>query len=475
MINRMKKNSNQKNPLEKFKSFFLIGIGGAGMSAIAVVLNGMGFTVSGSDLKQSRYTDLLKEEGIKVYIGHDKKNVDAGDAVIYSTAIPRNNVELAAANVKGIPVFTRGEVLSWILNSRKGIAVTGTHGKTTTTSMISLIFRGLELEPTIIIGGELNELGSNARYGNGEYIIAEACESDGTFLKYKPFVGVITNIEEDHMDYWQSFNELKNSFYRFIGNVKNRGFVVINGDEIDACLVKKVTNNRIITFGIGSNNEIYAKNIKLSNYSSTYDLAINPKINGFQGKKEFNISLIIPGIFNIKNSLASLAVCYGLGLDLNKAVEILQFFTGVKRRFEKRGEKKGALIFDDYAHHPTEVEATLNAAATDKKGRIITVFQPHRYTRLANLYNRFSKSFDNTDILIVTDVFASDEQPILGVNGKLLIDSLIEEGFDKKIIYIPKIVDVKDYLIENIKKDDVVLIMGAGDVTRVTEDLLKYA
>jgi len=470
-----KKNSNQKNPLEIFKSFFLIGIGGAGMSAIATVLKGMGFEVRGSDLKQSRYTDLLEGEGIEVYIGHNKRNINAGDAVIYSAAIPPANVELAEANRKGFPVFTRGEALSWILNSRKGIAVTGTHGKTTTTSMISLIFRGLGLDPAIIVGGELNELGSNARYGSGEYIIAEACESDGTFLKYKPYVCVVTNIEEDHMDYWKNFSELKSSFYKFISNVKNGGFAIINGDEIDAGSVQKSTANRIITFGIENKNEIYAKNIRLANYSAKYELIINPKNSSFHGRGSLDVNLIIPGIFNIKNSLAALTVCYGLGLDIEKAVEILQFFTGAKRRFEKRGEKKGAEIFDDYAHHPTEVEATLNAAAVDKKGRIITVFQPHRYTRLANLYNRFNKSFSNTDILIITDVFASDEQPIIGVNGKLLIDSLIEQGFNKKLVYIPKIVDVKDYLIDSIKKDDVVLIMGAGDITRVTEDLLRNA
>jgi UDP-N-acetylmuramate--alanine ligase len=468
-----KEDLNLEGVFNKFKNFFLIGIGGAGMSAIATVLNGMGFTVSGSDLKQSRYTDLLNSEGIRVYIGHDKSNIRDAEAIIYSAAIAPSNIELIAAKKKGLPIFSRGEALSWILNSKKGIAVTGTHGKTTTTSMISLIFRGLALDPTIIIGGELNELGSNARYGKGDYVIAEACESDGTFLKYKPFVGVITNIEEDHMDYWKEFDKLKNSFYSFAGNVKTGGFVIINGDEIDSGEVKKVTGNRVITFGIDCKKEIYAKNIKLSNYSSTYDLVINTSGNKFGCKAEFNVRLIVPGLFNIKNSLAALAVCYGLGLDLYQAVKILQFFTGAKRRFEKRGEKKGALIFDDYAHHPTEVGATLDAVILEKRGRIITVFQPHRYTRLANLHNRFNQCFNNTDILIITDVFGSDEQPIPGVNGKLLIDSLIEEGFEKRLIYIPKIIDVKDYLNDNIKKDDIVLIMGAGDVTRVTEDLLK--
>ncbi len=221
-----------RDRLQQYKKFYLIGIGGAGMSAIAIVLNGMGYHVSGSDIKESRYTNLLKNEGMLVNIGHDRKNVEGWDAVIFSTAISKDNPELIAASENKIPIFSRGDILAWILNSKKGIAVTGTHGKTTTTSMISLILRGLELDPTIIIGGELNELGSNARFGNSDYIIAEACESDGTFLKYQSFVGVVTNIEEDHMDYWKDFELLKNSFLKFINNIKKGGFAVINGDEI---------------------------------------------------------------------------------------------------------------------------------------------------------------------------------------------------------------------------------------------------
>lgn len=455
--------------LQQYKKFYLIGIGGAGMSAIAIVLNGMGYHVSGSDIKESRYTNLLKNEGLLVNIGHDRKNVEGWDAVIFSTAISKDNPELIAASESKIPIFSRGDILAWILNGKKGIAVTGTHGKTTTTSMVSLILRGLELDPTIIIGGELNELGSNARFGNSNYIIAEACESDGTFLKYQPFVGVVTNIDEDHMDYWKDFELLKNSFYKFINNIKKGGFAVINGDEIRLADVLEHTEKKVITFGIGFKNDLRAENVKLLNFASSYDLVF--KSSGSLNK--LAVKLNVPGHHNIKNSLAALSVCFGLGLDMKKAISILQYFTGVKRRFEKRGEKSGAAIFDDYAHHPTEVRATLESAALEKKERIITVFQPHRYTRLAILHDRFSHSFTCTDILVITDVFGSDEQPIPGVTGKLLVDSLIEEGFNKKIAYIPKLTDVKDYLDANIRKGDIVLLMGAGDITRVTDDLLK--
>jgi len=458
-----------RDRLQQYKKFYLIGIGGAGMSAIAIVLNGMGYHVSGSDIKESRYTNLLKNEGMLVNIGHDRKNVEGWDAVIFSTAISKDNQELMAASENKIPIFSRGDILAWILNSKKGIAVTGTHGKTTTTSMISLILRGLELDPTIIIGGELNELGSNARFGSGDYIIAEACESDGTFLKYQSFAGVVTNIEEDHMDYWKDFELLKNSFYKFINNIKKGGLAVINGDEINLRDVLEHTEEKVIAFGTGSKNDLRAENIKLSNFASSYDLVF--KSSGSLNK--LAVKLNVPGHHNIKNSLAALSVCFGLGLDMKKAISILQYFTGVKRRFEKRGEKSGAAIFDDYAHHPTEVKATLESAALEKKERIITVFQPHRYTRLAILHDKFSQSFTCTDILVITDVFGSDEQPIPGVTGKLLVDSLIEEGFNKKIAYIPKLSDVKDYLDANIRKGDIVLLMGAGDITRVTDDLLK--
>ncbi|MBN1298289.1 MAG: UDP-N-acetylmuramate--L-alanine ligase [Actinobacteria bacterium] len=461
----------QTDALDKYKSFFLIGIGGAGMSAIAKVLKGHGHSVSGSDLKSSRYTSLLENEGIKVYIGHSAENIKNADAVIYSTAIPQSNEELVSARNQKIPVFTRGQVLSWILNRKKGIAVTGTHGKTTTTSMISLIFRGLELDPTIIIGGELNELGSNARFGKGQFIIAEACESDGTFLMYRPFVGVVTNIEEDHMDYWKDFTLLKKSFKDFLLNIKDGGFAVINGDEDMPDIKFAAEKTGCITFGISRGNVISAANINLLNYACRFDLVI--KEPGSENVKIHEVKLNVPGIHNIKNSLAALAVCHGLGLDMEKAIKTLQFFTGAKRRFEKRGEKKGAVIFDDYAHHPTEVKATLDAALIEKKGRIIAVFQPHRYSRLLNLHERFSKSFDSCDILIVTDVFASDEKPLPGITGKLLIDSMVDKGFKNRLAYIPHLNDVSAYLDSIIKKDDTVLLMGAGDITRVTDELLR--
>lgn len=453
------------NGFSKYTNYFLVGIGGAGMSAIALVLNGMGCAVAGSDIKESRYTTSLKKEGIKIYTGHDATNIADADIVVYSAAIPENNIEILEAKSKNIPVHSRADILSWILNKSKGIAIAGTHGKTTTTSMVSMMLRGLDMDPTIIVGGELNELGSNAIYGKSDFVIAEACESDGSFLKYSPFISVVTNIEEDHFDYYKDMDELEKSFFKFISNTKEEGWIIINGDEIDRSRISDTGKKNIITFGLDKGSDITASNIKYSNLGSSYDLGIGDEI--------FKVNLNVPGLHNIKNSLAAFCVCHAVGLDTAKAAEILKYFTGVKRRFEKRGEKKGAMVFDDYAHHPSEVKATLEAASEEKMKRIITVFQPHRYSRLAHLKNEFSLCFNETDILIITDVYGSGEQPIPGINGKVLIDNIIENGFSGKIVYIPGLSDIAGYLNAKMRQGDIVLLMGAGDITRVSDELFR--
>jgi UDP-N-acetylmuramate--alanine ligase len=470
----------QENKFEKYTNYFLIGIGGAGMSAIALVLKGMGYKVSGSDIKESHYTTSLKKEGIKIYMGHDAANVADADIVVYSAAINENNIEIQEAKSKKIPVCSRADILSWILNKRKGIAIAGTHGKTTTTSMVSMILRGLDMDPTIIVGGELNELGSNAIYGKSDFVIAEACESDGSFLKYNPFISVVTNIEEDHFDYYKDMDELEKSFFEFISNTKEEGWIIINGDEIDRSRIDDMGKNNIITFGLDKGNDITASNIKYSNLGSCYDLNIrhdrgkNKNGNlGSSNMETFAVHLNVPGLHNIKNSLAAFCVCYAVGIDPVKAAEILKYFTGVKRRFEKRGEKGGAIVFDDYAHHPSEVRVTLEAALEEKMERIITVFQPHRYSRLEHLKNEFSLCFNGADILIVTEVYGSGEQPIPGINGKVLLDSLIENGYPGKIVYIPGLSDITEYLNNKMRQGDIVLLMGAGDITRVSDELFR--
>ncbi len=454
------------NSFDKYKDYFLVGIGGAGMSAIALVLKGMGFNVRGSDMKDSRYTAHLRREGIEVSLGHDRSNIKGADAVIHSTAIPADNPELTQARKENIPVYSRSDILSWIINMRKGIAIAGTHGKTTTTSMISMVFRELGLDPTIVVGGELNELGSNAINGSSQYVVAEACESDGSFLKYEPFMAIVTNIEEDHFDHYGSMEELRESFTKFISNIKNGGWLVINGDETDTADIPERDDLNILTFGLLENNDIYASGIKYSGLGSTFMLNY--------GRKKIKIILSVPGIHNIKNSLAAFAACAALGADLEKAAPILKGFTGVKRRFDRRGQIKGALVFDDYAHHPSEVSVTLEAASRSKKdGRVIAVFQPHRYSRLAHLNREFGKAFNDSDILVITDVYGAGEQPVPGINGKMLVDSIIDNDFKNKIAYIPRLTDIPGYIDSQLKQGDMLLLMGAGDITRVTDELLK--
>ncbi len=453
----------------KYKDYFLVGIGGAGMSAIALVLKEMGYNVRGSDIKKSRYTALLRKEGLEIMMGHDRRNIKGSDIVIYSTAILGDNPEIEEARSRKIPLYSRSDILSWILNTRKGIAIAGTHGKTTATSMVSMMLRGLDLDPTIIVGGELNELGSNAINGNSEYVIAEACESDGSFLKYRPFISIITNIEEDHFDYYKDMDELEKSFKQFMSNTKKNGWLIINGDEIDINGIPDREDLNIITFGLADHNDIFADNIEYNDFGSGFEL--DAKENG---RRKIAVQLNVPGLHNIKNSLAAFGVCAALGLDLEKSAGLLRNFTGVKRRFEKRGEKNGALVFDDYAHHPSEVKATLEAASTDKiRKRIVAVFQPHRYSRLAHLNEDFSKSFGNSDILVITDVYGAGEQPVPGINGKMLIDSIIENNYKNKIAYIPKLADIPEYLERELRAGDILLLMGAGDITRVTDELLK--
>jgi len=449
------------------KSFFFIGIGGAGMSAIAIVLKGMGFKISGSDLKESRYTEILREKEIKVFIGHNSKNIVGFDAVIISAAIGSENIEYKAALKLGKPVYCRSDALAWIVNKKKGITIAGTHGKTTTTSMVSLIFKKSGFDPTIIIGGELNELGTNASYGEGEYIIAEACESDGSFLKYNPFINIVTNIEEDHLDYYKNFEHIRESFISFLNNTKEGGFIIINGDEIDDSILEGLKSDKnVFSFGLKSNNDIYAYNIVPSDFGTNFQVRI-------KNKGDFFANLKIPGIHNVKNCLASLLCASVLKLDIENCIGILKEFSGVKRRFEIRGNFNGSMIVDDYAHHPTEIKATLEAAVSLSKRKIITVFQPHRYTRLKFILEKFKDCFGKTDTLIITDVYGSGENPIPGISGKLLIDYLIENDFNKKLVYLPKINDIVDYLKFEIKNDNLVLIMGAGDITRVSENLLK--
>lgn len=456
----------QINPVDRFKKWHFVGIGGAGMSAIARILAERGFEVQGSDLKESRFTRQLAEIGVKVFIGHRADNIIGSEIVVFSSAITPDNVELVEAREKGLPILSRAEALSFLTYKKKTIAIAGTHGKTTTTSMVARVLEVAELEPTYIVGGELNEAGTNARAGNGDFLVVEADESDGTFLRISTFISVVTNVEADHLDYFGDYNSVQDGFLRFIKNTSPDGLVVVSGDHSLTRELAEKSGRDCVFYGLGENNLVRAENVRLDCLNSSYDLV-------FKGKKLGPVALKVPGLHNLQNSLAAVAVGLFLGLDFEDIKAALGSFSGVKRRFEFKGEINGVTIVDDYAHHPSEVEATLKAASLQKFNRIVCVFQPHRFSRTSFLYRDFARSFGLADFVILTDVYPAGEKPLPGVTGKLILEALLEESPGSQVAYTPSLIKARQLLCQIVKPGDLVLTVGAGDVTLLSEDLIR--
>lgn len=453
--------------LKKFKKIHFIGIGGAGMSAIAHVLIKMGYKVAGSDIKESRYTKDLQKNGATIYLGHQKENINDSDIVVYSSAVPKNNVEVEEAKKRKIPLIPRAKMLSMLGENKKTISVAGTHGKTTTTSMISFLFKEAKLEPTFVIGGELNDIGSNAGFGSGEYFIAEADESDGSFLFLKSYISVVTNIEADHLEFYKTIDNLKNYFFKFLNNTSLNGFRILCGDNMQISeLIKEKNIKEFYTYGLKEENDIRAENIRFNSEGSTFEVY-------YKGKYFGKGSLKLPGVHNVVNVLCAVLTGIIAGIKDDDIFEILSSFKGVKRRFELRGCFNGISFVDDYAHHPTEVGATLQAANHGEWGRIVCIFQPHRFSRTKFLGSVFGKSFGYADLLIVTDVYGAGEEPIPGVTGKNILDAVLKENPYKKVVYLPRLDEISNYLIPQLKDGDLVLTMGAGDITMLSNDLLS--
>ena len=448
----------------KMKVHF-IGIGGAGMSGIAKVLLEMGYEVSGSDLKTSRYTSVLEEMGAKISIGHSKENIDSPDVVVISSAIPDYNVEYSYAKEEGYLLLRRAEMLNQISRRKTSVAVSGTHGKTTTTSMISFILENGGDKPTFLIGGELNDIGSNARYGEGRLCIVEADESDGSLVHISPDQIVVTNIEADHMDHYVSLQEIEDLFFNWISDLPVDGKVIVYGDGSNAELIAKKSNKTCLTFGLEDYNDYYAKNIIADSFKAGFTLCNK---DGEIGEVRLNV----PGVHNILNALAAIVVCLNEGVSFESVVEGLSKFTGVKRRFQLIGKRSDVTVVDDYAHHPTEIMSTLAAAKGGDWGRVICVFQPHRYSRKKFLKDEFGGSFDFADLTILTDVYSAGEEPIPGVSGKLLVDSILDKVPGKDVVYLPNRMDVKDYLYQAVRSGDLVITMGAGDIGTVGSELI---
>jgi len=437
-----------------------IGIGGAGMSAIAKVLLERGVAVSGSDIKAGVTTAALEAIGADVRIGHDAEHVDGAGQVIFSAAIGGSNPELVRAKERGLEVITRGEALARLLQGVPSIVVAGTHGKTTTTSMIISILRSAGRDPTYLVGGGLNDAGTNAHSGADDLIVAESDESDGSFLLLAPAVAVITNIEMDHVDHWASIEDLRRAFEDFVACVDDRGSIVAPaGDDI----VEAAGGRTVITFGPGG--DLSAEDPAPTGTGTRFVLTA--------GGERCDVILHIPGRHNVMDALAAAGAARAVGVPLDRIAKGLETFRGVERRFEPIGEREGVTVVDDYAHHPAEVRATLAAAREGDWRRVVAVFQPHRYSRTKALWREFGAAFSGADRVIVTEVYGAGEAPIPGVTGKLIADAVAEGSPGRPVAYLPHRGDVTSYLVASSRPGDLVLTLGAGDVTSLGPELLE--
>lgn len=441
----------------------MIGIGGAGMSGIAEVLKSKGDVVTGSDLKESPYTRRLREAGITVYIGHAGEQVGDAERVVISTAIPKTNLELLEARRRDIPVIPRAAALASILEGSRGVAVAGTHGKTTTTSMTAHALKALGENPTALVGGELNDIGSNVAFGRPDLVIAEADESDRSFLYLRPQAAVVTNVEFDHPDFYDSLEDVVDTFAKFVGSLPSDGHLVACADDPHCMALAAEAPCPVTTYGLTAGYltaEVTGPN--------SYDLFED-------GRKLGPVQLGVYGWHNVLNSLAAAAVARWLGHDAHEAARTLEDFGGVRRRFQLKGERAEVRVVDDYAHHPTELAATLDAArSTVSSGeRVIAVFQPHRYSRTRALYREFGESFTSADAVLITEVYGAGEMPQPGVNGKLIVDAVCEAPVHPDVYYVPQMDAIPRVLGEVSERGDLVVTLGAGDISQAGEELLN--
>ena len=447
--------------LKKYKNIHMIGIGGISMSGIAEILANLGFSVTGSNNVDSEILHTLKKAGIKVFIGHNAQNVVGADCVVYTAAIPKNNVELVHAKELGIPTIERSDFLGELTRCYKNtIAISGTHGKTTTTSLVSLCFLEAKKDPSIQVGAILEELNGNYRVGNSENFIIEACEYVESFLKFSPKSEIILNIDNDHLDYYKNFENIKKAFIKYVKLLPDDGHLIINADDLNCLDLPVYTKASTIKYGIENEDvDFQAKNIQFDEDGfPEFDVY---KYNEFYG----HIKLSILGKHNVLNVLACIALCDTYKISKTDIINAISKFKGADRRFEYKGNVNGAKIFDDYGHHPTEVFATAKALENKKYNESWVVFQPHTYSRTFNLLNDFAHSLLEFDHIIITDIYAARETNTYNISSKDLVDEINKLG--KEAIYIPLLEDCASYLKNNVKQNDIVLTLGAGTVTNV--------
>ncbi|MGM9539910.1 UDP-N-acetylmuramate--L-alanine ligase [Anaerovibrio sp.] len=450
--------------LDGINKVHFVGIGGAGMSALAKILVEKGYDVSGSDVKESAMTGVLRELGARVFIGQRAENVHGAEAIVVSTAIREENPEVVEAKKLGLKRLHRSDVNAYLINNCKGIAVAGAHGKTTTTSMLGVALDYEGVSPSIIIGGEVDYLGSNARLGRSDYLVSEADESDGTFLKYYPYVGIVTNVENDHMDHYGTMENIISAFTQFLNQIRPDGFGVVCFDNENIRNIVKEVKARIISYAIDWEADYQAANIESSVDGTSFDVI-------HKGENLGRVKLHVPGRHNVLNAMAAVVTGLQLGLTVAQMAEGLSMFNGAKRRFQTKGRIDDIWVVDDYAHHPTEIATTIKAARQTQPKRLICAFQPHRYSRTQLLQKEYGSCFQGCDVLVLTDVYSAGEDKIPGIDGELLVRE-VKEQTGQQAVYIQDKNEIAAYLQSIARPGDLIMTMGAGDIVRCGETLV---
>ena len=454
-----------KKSYKKLKHIHLVGIGGTGMNGIAEVLLNLGYEVSGTDLSQNEATRRLSHLGANVHIGHKAERVTGADVVVISSAIKNNNVEVEEARRQKIPIIPRAEMLAELMRMKMGIAVAGSHGKTSTTSMVAQVLEADGFDPTIIVGGRLNTIGAHAKLGAGDFMVAEADESDRSFLYLSPFIAVLTNLDEEHLDQYKTLEEIKKTFVNFANKVPFYCPVILCLDDPNLQSLIPQLERRLITYGFSAQADIFAREQEFDKFTSS-------SIVYYKGKKLGNLKLHVPGVHSIYNSMAAVAVGLDLDIKPQKILEALEGYRGIGRRFELKEKIKNIMIIEDYAHHPTEIITTLEAAKRGWMRRIVAVFQPHRYSRLSLLMKNFVTAFNQADVLITTEIHRAGEEPIPGLTGETLFTEIQKYGH-KNIYYEPEMKKIPALIGKIALPNDLILVMGAGSIYKIIPEISK--
>jgi UDP-N-acetylmuramate--alanine ligase len=443
----------------------MIGIGGSGMSGIAEILLNLGYTITGSDMRSTAVTDRLSSLGARIFIGHSAENVQDCNAVVYSSAVREDNPEIIAARERKIPVIKRPEMLAELMRMKYGICIAGTHGKTTTTSMTGQVLIRGDFDPTIIVGGRVAGYGGGAKVGRSPYLVLEADEYDRTFLRLTPVIAVVTTIDLEHLDCYRDMDDIKNAFQQFVNKVPFFGSAILCIDDRGVQSIIPAVERRIITYGLSRQADIRAENVVFDGVTTRFDAIV-------QGDKAGTVALSVPGNHNVRNALAAIAVAGEMSIPFDVTGQALRDFRTVDRRFEIKGEADGVMVVDDYAHHPTEIEASLDGARCGFDRRIVAVFQPHLYSRTRDFHEEFGRAFMNADILVVTDIYPARETPLPGITGKLVAESAFAAGH-RNVTYAENREEIVGLLSGLVRPGDMVITFGAGDINKVGLELLE--